>query len=104
MQFTLFPKLFITFRSISLKLKPSCLIWLNVFNADVSPKRYWLGPRSQEGVGREWEGMRSRLYQTLRCHHQNDFCMNMGGDESYFNVSLIGRGKVTKTVSMKHNF
>ena len=26
--------------------------WLNVFNAELSPKRYWRGPRSQE-VGEE---------------------------------------------------
>ena len=30
------------------------LSWLNVFNAELSPKMYWRGPRSQEeGVKRE---------------------------------------------------
>ena len=30
------------------------------------------------------------------CHHQNDSCIKMGSDESYFNVSLIVRDKVTR--------
>ena len=33
---------------------------------------------------------------SLHCHHQNDFCIKMGSDESHFNVSLIVRGNVTK--------
>ena len=32
----------------------------------------------------------------LHCHHQNDFCIKMGSDESHFNVSLIVRDKVTR--------
>ena len=36
------------------------------------------------------------------CHYQNDFCINMGSDESQFRVSSIVRGKVSiKTVSIK---
>ena len=31
-------------------------------------------------------------------------CIKMGIDESHFNVSLIVRDKVTKTVSTDHNF
>ena len=26
---------------------------------------------------------------SLHCHHQNDSCINMGSDESHFNVPLI---------------
>ena len=37
------------------------------------------------------------LYLTLHCHHQND-CIKMVCGECHFNVSLIVRGKVTKTV------
>ena len=33
---------------------------------------------------------------SLHCHHQNDSCIKMGSDESYFNVSLIVRNKVTR--------
>ena len=34
---------------------------------------------------------------SLHCHHQNDSCITeIGSDESYFNVSLTVRGKVTK--------
>ena len=39
----------------------------------------------------------------LYCHHQDDSCIKTGGDESDFNVSLIVRDKVTKTVSTNHN-
>ena len=27
------------------------------------------------------------LYLSLHCHHQNDFCIKVGSDESHFNVS-----------------
>ena len=36
------------------------------------------------------------IYLSSHCHHQNDSCMKMGGDESLFNVSLIVRDKVTR--------
>ena len=36
------------------------------------------------------------IYLSLHCHHQNDFCIKMGSDESHFNVSLIVRDKVTR--------
>ena len=40
----------------------------------------------KEGVWR-W-GKREIIYLSLRgCHHQNDFCIKMGSDESHFNVS-----------------
>ena len=47
-----------------------------------------------EGVWR-W-GKREIVYLSLHCHHQNDFCIKMGSDESHFNVSLIVRDKVTR--------
>ena len=47
------------------------------------------------GGGYGGEG-RGRLYNlSLHCHHQNDFCVKMGSDESHLNVSLIVREKVT---------
>ena len=36
------------------------------------------------------------IYLSLHCHHQNDFCIKMGSDESHFNVSSIVRDKVTR--------
>ena len=36
------------------------------------------------------------IYLSLHCHHQNDSCIRIGSDESYLNVSLIVRDKVTK--------
>ena len=36
------------------------------------------------------------MYLSLHCHHQNDFCIKMGSDESHFNVSFIVRDKVTR--------
>ena len=36
------------------------------------------------------------IYLLLHCHHQNDFCIKVGSNESHFNVSLIMRDKVTR--------
>ena len=41
-------------------------------------------------------GEREIIYLSLHCHHQNDFCIKMGSDESHFNVSLTVRDKVTR--------
>ena len=32
-------------------------------------------------------GGRGILYTYRYCHHQNDFCIKVGSDESHFNVS-----------------
>ena len=39
-------------------------------------------------------GGRGRLNLMLHCHHQND--INMGSDDSHFNVSLTVRDKVAR--------
>ena len=39
---------------------------------------------------------REIIYLSLHCHHQDDFCIKVGSDESRFNVSLIVRDKVTR--------
>ena len=36
------------------------------------------------------------IYLSLHCHHQSDFCIKVGSDESHFNVSLIARDNVTR--------
>ena len=36
------------------------------------------------------------MYQSLYCHHHNDFCIKVGRGDSHFNVSLIVRDKVTR--------
>ena len=36
------------------------------------------------------------IYLSLHYHHQNDSCIKMGSDESYFNVSLIVSDTVTR--------
>ena len=41
-------------------------------------------------------GKREIIYLSLHCHHQNDSCIKMSGDESHFNVSLTVRDKVTR--------
>ena len=41
-------------------------------------------------------GKRDIIYLSLRCHHQNDSCSEMGSDESHLNVSFIVRDKVTR--------
>ena len=51
----------------------------------------------REGVWR-WGGGGEReiIYLSLHCHHQNDFCIKVGSDESHFNFSLIVRDKVAR--------
>ena len=43
-------------------------------------------------------GGREIIYLSLHCHHQNDFCIKMGIDESHFNVSVGSDGQSHKTV------
>ena len=54
-----------------------------------------------KGVWRR--GKREIIYLSLHCHHQNDFCIKMGSDESHFNVSAGSDGHGHKTVSTKDN-
>ena len=42
------------------------------------------------------EVWREIIYLSLYCQHQNDSCIETGGDESHFNVSLTVRDKVTR--------
>ena len=55
----------------------------------------------EKGVWR-W-GEREIIYLSLHCHHQNDFCIKMGRDESHFNVSAGSDGQSHRTVSTNHN-
>ena len=48
-------------------------------------------------------GKRESIPRTLHYHHQNDSCIQMGSNESRFNVSLTVSDKVIKTVSTNHN-
>ena len=59
----------------------------------------------RKGGKRVWRwGKREIIYLSLRgCHHQNDFCIKTGCDESHFNVSLTVEGQSHKTVSTDHN-
>ena len=52
------------------------------------------------GVGGEGD----YLYLSLHCHHQNDFCIKVGSDESHFNVSVGSDGQSHKTVSKTTTF
>ena len=58
------------------------------------------------GTGRmglwRW-GEREPIYLSLHCHHQNDFCIKMGSDESHFNVTVESDGQSHKTVPTNHN-
>ena len=49
-------------------------------------------------------GEREIIYLSLHCHHQNDFCIKMGSDESHFNVFVVSDGQSHKTMSTNHNF
>ena len=59
------------------------------------------GEKGGKGVWRC--GERKIIYLSLHCHHQNDFCIKMGSDESHFNVSVRSDGQNHKTVSTNHN-
>ena len=51
----------------------------------------------EKGGKRVWRwGEREIMYLSLHCHHQNDSCIQMGSDESHFNVSLMVRDKVPR--------
>ena len=50
------------------------------------------------------EGGKGIIYLLLHCHHQNDFCIKVGSDESHFNVSLVVRDKVTRQCSQTTTF
>ena len=59
------------------------------------------GEKRWKGV---WMGRkREIIYLSLHCHHQNDFCIKTGSDESHFNVSVGSDGQSHKTVSTNHN-
>ena len=47
---------------------------------------------------------REIIYLSLHCHHQNDFCIKVGSDESHFNVSLIVRDKITRQCTQNTTF
>ena len=59
--------------------------------------------REEEGKGVWRWGEREIIYISLHCHHQNDFCIKMGSDESHFNVSVGSDGQIHRTVSTNHN-
>ena len=44
------------------------------------------------------------IYLSLHCHRQNDSCIEMGSDESHFNVSLFARDKVTRQCPQTRTF
>ena len=48
-------------------------------------------------------GGREIIHLSLHCHHQNDFCIKMGSDDSHFNVSVGSDGQSHRTVSTNHN-
>ena len=48
-------------------------------------------------------GKREIIYLSPHCHHQNDFCIKIGSDESHFNISVGSDGQSHKTVSTNHN-
>ena len=59
------------------------------------------GKGGGEGVWRC--GEREIIYLSLHCHHQNDFCIKVGSDESHFNVPVASDGQSHKTVSTNYN-
>ena len=42
--------------------------------------------------------------RNAECHHQNELCIKMGGDESRFNVLIHREWQSYKTASTNHTF
>ena len=61
-----------------------------------------MGGGKMERVSCAKQMEREITYLSLHCHHQNDFCIKIGSDESHFNVS-VGSEQSHKTVSTNHN-
>ena len=58
----------------------------------------------RDGEKEVWRwGEREIIYLSVYCHHQNDFCIKMGSNESHFNVSVGSDEQSHKTVSTNHN-
>ena len=73
-----------------------------VLNVHRNHKAHYNIRDGEKGVWR-WE-KREIMYLSLHCHHQNDFCIKVGSDESHFNVSFNSEGQSHKTMSTDHNF
>ena len=56
-----------------------------------------------KGVWRWGEKDTIYIYLLLHCHHQNDFCIKMGSEESHFNVSVGSDEQSHRTVSTNHS-
>ena len=61
------------------------------------------GEKRGRGYGGGGGGEMEIIYLSLHCHHQNDFCIKMGSNESHFNASVGSDGQSHKTVSTDHN-
>ena len=62
------------------------------------------GEKERGEGGHGGGGKREIISLSLYCHHQNDFCIKMGSNESDFNVSVArSDGQSHKTVSTNHN-
>ena len=85
-------------RDLSLCPRPPAL-WRAVISQITPQRSVWA--KLQALVWR-W-GEREIVYLSPHCHHQNDFCIKMGSDESHFNVSVGSDGQSHRTVSTNHN-
>ena len=77
--------------------------WLDIYEAENVLAGAELSNTWQRGEGVWRWGEREIIYLSLHCHHQNDFCIKMGSDESHFNVSVGSDGQSHKTLSTNHN-
>ena len=73
-----------------------------VLNVHRNRKAFRDGGEGGKGVW-SW-GERDIIYLSLHCHHQNDFCIKMGSDESHFNVSVGSDGQPQDSVHKPQPF
>ena len=71
-----------------------------VLDIHINRKAYY--GRGEGGIWR-CGGGEDYIYLSLHCHHQNDFCIKVGSDDSHFKVSVGSDGQSHKTVSTNHN-
>ena len=64
-----------------------------VLNVHRNQEAFYRRGEGGGGGDRIWRWAEKEIiYLSLHCHYQNDSCINMGSDDSHFNVSVGSDG------------
>ena len=81
--------------------------WLNWFNAELSPKRYWgwgwVGGGGRGG-DRDPRQVKMELFVTLHCQRQNDCALRWAVVRALKKCFVNCEGQSNKTMSTNHDF